>query len=72
MFVAGNWLHGEAVSAGTVMAADLSLRMGWIDQELFDRIFRILKAANLPVAPPEVIHTTLARKLRQQQGTTYC
>lgn len=49
----GNWLHGEAVSAGTVMAADLSLRMGWIDQELFDRIFRILKAAKLPVAPPE-------------------
>lgn len=49
----GNWLHGEAVSAGTIMAADLSLRMGWIDQELFDRIFRILQAAKLPVSPPE-------------------
>lgn len=51
---AGNWLHGEAVAAGTVMAADLSLRLGWIDQDLFDRTLRILKAANLPVAPPEV------------------
>mmetsp|Transcript_13674 Transcript_13674/g.41310 ORF Transcript_13674/g.41310 Transcript_13674/m.41310 type:complete len:432 (+) Transcript_13674:300-1595(+) len=49
----GNWLHGEAVAAGTVMAADLSLRLGWIDQDLFDRTLRILKAANLPVAPPE-------------------
>ena len=28
----GNWLHGEAVAAGMVMAADLSRRIGWIDQ----------------------------------------
>lgn len=49
----GNWLHGEAVAAGTVMAADLSLRLGWIDQPLFDRTLRILKTAKLPVAPPE-------------------
>lgn len=54
----GNWLHGEAVAAGTVMAADLSLRLGWIDQPLFDRTLRILKAAKLPVAPPEVGHPT--------------
>jgi 3-dehydroquinate synthetase len=28
----GQWLHGEAVSAGMVMAADMSFRLGWIDQ----------------------------------------
>ena len=33
----GTWLHGEAVSAGTVMAADLSHRLGWIDRDLYDR-----------------------------------
>lgn len=33
----GSWLHGEAVSAGTVMAADLSYRLGWIEKDLLDR-----------------------------------
>ncbi len=27
----GEWLHGEAVAAGTMMAAELSRRLGWID-----------------------------------------
>ena len=48
------WLHGEAVAAGTVMAADLSLRLGWIDRELYDRTCSILEAANLPITPPKV------------------
>ena len=29
----GEWLHGEAVATGMVMAADLSQRMGWISAE---------------------------------------
>jgi 3-dehydroquinate synthase len=33
----GSWLHGEAVSAGIVMAADLSVRLGWIDPAIRDR-----------------------------------
>ena len=33
----GSWLHGEAVAAGTVMAADLSHRLGWIDKSILDR-----------------------------------
>jgi 3-dehydroquinate synthase len=48
----GNWLHGEAVAAGTVMAADLSQRLGWIGPEDFTRIRRIFERANLPVAGP--------------------
>ena len=49
----GQWLHGEAVAAGTVMAADLSCRMGWISRTDVDRIERLFKAAGLPVRPPE-------------------
>jgi 3-dehydroquinate synthase len=49
----GNWLHGEAVAVGTVMAADLSQRLGWISSEDVQRVVRIMKAANLPVEAPE-------------------
>ena len=49
----GEWLHGEAVSVGTVMAVDMSKRLGWIDDELADRATALLKRANLPVALPE-------------------
>lgn len=49
----GNWLHGEAVAAGTMMAADLSCRMGWLTQDDVKRVENILVAANLPVKPPQ-------------------
>jgi 3-dehydroquinate synthase len=48
----GNWLHGEAVAAGMVMAADLSLRMSKINEDEFERIVNLLKKANLPVKAP--------------------
>lgn len=44
----GEWLHGEAVAAGMVMAAELSD----IDQRQSDRLVMLLEAAGLPVAPP--------------------
>jgi 3-dehydroquinate synthase len=50
----GVWLHGEAVAAGTMMAADLSQRMGWLAQNEFLRIKCILQAANLPINPPDL------------------
>lgn len=49
----GKWLHGEAVGAGTMMAADLSCRLGWISKQDVMRVQEILEAANLPVYPPE-------------------
>lgn len=49
----GQWLHGEAVAVGTVMAVDLSHRLGWIDESLVGRVHNILKQARLPIAPPE-------------------
>lgn len=48
----GTWLHGEAVAIGTVMAANLSARMGWIDADLVKRIYDLLEKANLPVELP--------------------
>jgi 3-dehydroquinate synthase len=48
----GNWLHGEAVAAGTMMALDLSNRLGWIDVELVDRAKHLFAKAGLPVLPP--------------------
>ncbi|PUA27359.1 MAG: 3-dehydroquinate synthase [Cellvibrio sp. 79] len=48
----GNWLHGEAVSAGMVMAADLSWRRGAISKEDLMRIVNLLEQANLPTRAP--------------------
>ncbi|MBK4988755.1 MULTISPECIES: 3-dehydroquinate synthase [unclassified Pseudomonas] len=49
----GVWLHGEAVSAGTVMALEMSMRLGWITQAERDRGIRLLRDAGLPVVPPQ-------------------
>ncbi len=50
----GVWLHGEAVAAGTMLAADLSQRLGWINQQDMARISAIFKAAKLPLIPPKL------------------
>ena len=50
----GSWLHGEAVAAGMVMAADLSSRQGWIEAGLYARIVALLEQAKLPIQPPAV------------------
>lgn len=48
----GQWLHGEAVAAGTVMAAELSRRLGWLSLTDVDRIRTLFAAAKLPVVGP--------------------
>lgn len=48
----GNWLHGEAIAVGMLMAADLSARMGWIDEAEVKRIAAIFSVAGLPVTTP--------------------
>ena len=50
----GVWLHGEAVATGTVMAADLSQRMGWLNAAQVQRIKTIMQAAKLPVEAPDL------------------
>jgi len=48
----GNFLHGEGVAVGMLMAADLSCRMGWITAVELGRIKQMLLAARLPVTVP--------------------
>ena len=50
----GAWLHGEAVGCGMVMAADLSRRLGLIDDTAVDRVRALVQAAGLPVVAPDL------------------
>ncbi|MDZ7276999.1 3-dehydroquinate synthase [Pantoea eucrina] len=48
----GNWLHGEAVAAGMVMAARTAQRLGQFSAADCDRIIALLQRADLPVNGP--------------------
>lgn len=50
----GVWLHGEAVAAGTIMAADLSQRLGWLNAQDVARIRKLFEQAGLPVISPRL------------------
>lgn len=50
----GEWLHGEAVATGMVMAADLSQRMGWISVDDLERTKKIISRAQLPIICPKI------------------
>lgn len=50
----GQWLHGEAVGCGMVMAAELSRRLGFIDEAAKNRITALVRAAGLPVVAPDL------------------
>ncbi|BET41373.1 3-dehydroquinate synthase [Atlantibacter hermannii] len=49
----GNWLHGEAVAAGMVMAARTAQRLGQFHEDDIQRIITLLKRAGLPVNGPQ-------------------
>jgi 3-dehydroquinate synthase len=50
----GVWLHGEGVAAGTVMAADLSQRLGWLSAQDVARVRKLFERAGLPVVAPKL------------------
>ena len=50
----GNWLHGEAVACGMVMASYMSMQLGWVTRQDFDRIKALIKTAKLPIDPPDI------------------
>ncbi len=50
-----DWLHGEAVAVGLVLAAEYSKRIGWLDEKSVLRIKNILTMANLPTKLPSSI-----------------
>ncbi|MDF1480521.1 3-dehydroquinate synthase [Extensimonas sp. H3M7-6] len=48
----GQWLHGEAVGAGMVLAAELSRALGLVDAAFTERLVRLIERAGLPVRAP--------------------
>lgn len=48
----GEWLHGEAVAAGTLIAAELSCQLGWFDRGSLQRIESLFIQVGLPVKAP--------------------
>jgi 3-dehydroquinate synthase len=59
----GNWLHGEAVATGMLMAADLSARHQWLPAADVERIAVLLQRAGLPIHPPETMDAARFKKL---------
>ena len=69
----GQWLHGEAVGAGMVMAADLSRRLGLIEEPVVSRLRDAIASARLPVRgpawSPERYVELMSVDKKAQQGT---
>lgn len=67
----GNWLHGEAVGCGMLMAARLSIKQGWLNEQDYIRIETLIEKANLPTSVPDkmvsndfVQHMSVDKKVR--------
>jgi 3-dehydroquinate synthase len=63
----GVWLHGEAVAAGTLMAAELSRRLGYIGADDVSRVRQLLLRAGLPVAGPALGTDTYLALMRRDK-----
>ena len=68
----GAWLHGEAVAAGMVMAAELSARRGLLSEKDVARVRTLLARAGLPVCgprlPPERLLELMALDKKASRG----
>lgn len=60
----GSWLHGEAVAAGTMMAARLSQALGWLDAAALERMRALFVRVGLPVVGPWLAATPEASATR--------
>ncbi|PKG40726.1 3-dehydroquinate synthase [Psychromonas sp. Urea-02u-13] len=49
----GNWLHGEAVATGMVLAAKTALILGLIDRGQVEQIMQLIEQFDLPLTAPE-------------------
>lgn len=66
----GNWLHGEAVAAGTSMALDLSHRLGWLSQEDHARGLQLIETVGLPTNAPKTMTPATFMKYMQKDKKT--
>jgi 3-dehydroquinate synthase len=53
----GQWLHGEGVGCGMVMAAHLSQRLGLVDAGFVQRLTALIQKAGLPIVGPQLCST---------------
>ena len=60
----GEWLHGEAVGCGMVMAARLSAQLGTVDEAFALRLERLVRRAGLPVRAPKLGHRRFVDLMR--------
>jgi 3-dehydroquinate synthase len=70
------WLHGEAVGCGMLMAADLSMRLGLLEQDKVDSIRSILERTNLPTkihkdVKPEQMFENMKVDKKSRDGVLY-
>lgn len=64
----GNWLHGEAVAAGMVLASAAGNKLGWVSQAQHQRIIALIEAFNLPVkAPQEMTYAEFMRHMQHDK-----
>ena len=50
----GEWLHGEAVAAGMILAADMSRRLGWLPETDYQRMITLIERSGLPMHAPNI------------------
>jgi 3-dehydroquinate synthase len=60
----GRWLHGEAVAIGMQMAADASVRLGWLAGDDAERIRRLLEHTGLPTTASAIDTDAVVSRMR--------
>ena len=61
----GNWLHGEAVAVGMVLAAETSYVLGLLEHTEVEQIIELIEAFDLPLAaPPEMQYQHFAKHMQ--------
>jgi 3-dehydroquinate synthase len=58
------WLHGEAVAAGMLLAADVSQRLGWMSATDVERIERVLRQFGLRTDVKSLSAATIAQNMK--------
>jgi 3-dehydroquinate synthase len=58
------WLHGEAVGAGMLLAADMSQRLGWLSETDVERVHRVLVRFGLPTDVHDLPSAAIAEKMK--------